>query len=141
MAIKSPSDCITLRQGCQLFVKWCNDMGLVINGDKSKIMTISRARSRIHFDYFVNTTKIERVKQFKDLRVIFNKRFDFINDDLAFRTVKARLVLGLIMRQSSGFRNPTVLKTLFLALVRSRVSRVEYCNPIWNPIYQGVSIN
>ena len=63
-------------------------MGLVINGDKCKTMTISRARSKIHFDYFVNTTKIERVKQFKDLGVIFNERFDF-NDDLAFRTAKA----------------------------------------------------
>ena len=44
MAIKSPSDCITLREGCQFFVKWCNEMGLVINGDKCKTMTISRAK-------------------------------------------------------------------------------------------------
>ena len=61
-------------------------MGFVINGDKCKTM---RARSRIHFDYFVNTTKIERVKQFKDLGIILNERFDFI-DVLAFRTSKAR---------------------------------------------------
>ena len=31
MAIRSPSDCITLREGCQFFVKWFYDMGLVIN--------------------------------------------------------------------------------------------------------------
>ena len=75
--------------------------------------------------FFVNTTRIERVKQFKDLGVIFNERFDF-NDDLAFRTAKARSVHALIMRQSTDFRNSTVLKTLFVALVKFTLYTKKY---------------
>jgi len=97
-------------------------------------MTITRARSRkITFDYRMNDSLINRVEKFNDLGVIFNHRLDF-NDDISFRTSKARAISGLIRRHSADFNNDRALLTLFTALARSRL---EYCSQVWSPYYNG----
>ena len=96
-------------------------------------MSITRSRTVISFNYKVQCNLIERVKKFNDFGVIFNEKFDF-NDDINFRLAKARSTLGVIKRTASEFNNLTALRTLYVALVRSRL---EYCSQIWAPFYTG----
>ena len=43
-------------------------------------------------------------------------------------------MLGLIKRQAPEFNDKAALKTLFTALVRSKL---EYCSQVWAPYYNG----
>ena len=94
-------------------------------------MTISRSRNPLSYNYTVNDNTIEKVNKFHDLGVTFNCKFDF-NDDLIFRISKAKSTVGVIKRMAHEFNYPTALKTLYTALVRSKL---EYCSVVWSPYY------
>lgn len=98
-------------------------------------MSISRSRNVHQFRYMMNDFEIARVNKFKDLGVIFDSKMSF-REDITYRTAKARSILGLIKRHSCEFSDPSTLKCLYNALVRSRL---EYGSQVWSPIYSGAS--
>lgn len=69
-------------------------------------------------------------------RVIFDSKFTYTQDVLDLWS-KATKILGPIVRIDRQFHNVSMLKLLYLTLVRSRL---EYAAVVWNPIYQNHTI-
>ena len=133
ISVSKIDDCIKLQTAADKFFSWCSSFGLELNINKCRVMTISRSRSPLTFEYKFNNVNIERVDKFTDLGVIFNNKFNF-NDDVAFRVSKGKAMVGLIKRTAPEFKDTKILLTLYQSLVRSNL---EYCNQIWAPHYIG----
>ena len=131
--IKSSEDCVILQQMALSFHTVCKQLGLELNISKCKVMTFSKARSPIHYEYTFANLAIERVERINDLGVIFNSNFTF-KDDLSHRIAKAKSMIGFIKRQATEFKDPMVLRSLYFAFVRSKL---EYCSQVWN-CYQSL---
>ena len=128
LPIKNPNSCVVLQNETLDFIKWCSKIGLDINVNKCKVMSFSKSRNIVNFEYEIDGNNIERVYKFNDLGVIFNSKLNF-NDDCTFRVSKAKSMLGFVKRQTSELRDPEILKSLYCSLVRSNV---EYCSQVWS---------
>lgn len=128
LPIENQNCCNYLQDKTTGFINWCSQIGLDINVDKCKVMSFSKSRNVINFDYKVDGRTIERVNKISDLGVIFNSKLNF-NDDCTFRVSKAKSMLGFVKRQVSELQDPDILKSLYCSLVRSNV---EYCSQVWS---------
>ena len=120
LPIENQNCCNYLQDKTTGFINWCSQIGLDINVDKCKVMSFSKSRNVINFDYKVDGRTIERVNKISDLGVIFNSKLNF-NDDCTFRVSKAKSMLGFVKRQVSELQDPDILKSLYCSLVRSNV--------------------
>ena len=82
------------------------------------------------FDYKTDNVVLHNFSSVKDLGVTFYYRLNF-KEHVSYILSKSLRLLGFIKRNSSDFRNPFTLKTLYISLVRPHL---EYCC-IWNPLY------
>jgi hypothetical protein len=76
-------------------------------------------------------TVLDRVSSINDLGVIMDDKLTF-SEHVDVMVAKAFEMLGFIRRLSLEFRDPYTLKSLYTALVRSKL---EYARCVWNPFY------
>lgn len=129
--IHNEHDCQTLQSDINSLTNWCVANKLSLNTKKCQVMTFSRKRERITYEYAVNDVTLTRSYQIKDLGVIFDPELSFIPhyDYISNRSIK---MLGFIIRNTRNFTNIDCLKTLYFAFVRSCL---EYCTVVWSPHY------
>lgn len=104
---------------------------MVLNASKCAIVSFSRKKQPILFEYHLGGEPIKRESCIKDLGVLLDSQLTYkqhINSIIA----KASRSLGLIMRMAKSFTDVFCLKSLYCTLVRSTL---EYCSPVWNPHY------
>ncbi|KAL4084085.1 hypothetical protein QTP88_029401 [Uroleucon formosanum] len=58
MEINSAADCENLQSSLDCFVSWCLKIGLKVNASKCRVMTFTRSRSTILFDYNISVRPI-----------------------------------------------------------------------------------
>ena len=120
---------------------WSNDWKLKFHPDKCKHMVVTSS-SRIQQNnnsiemskdnIGTNKTKLEVVKQEKDLGIIFDDTLSFENH-ISTCIKKASQMMGLIRRSFTSL-NAEVFKPIYMALVRSRL---EYGQAVWSPYKKG----
>ena len=71
-------------------------------------------------EYRVNNTPIGRVDKIIDLGIVFAVKMD-MNAHVTYMVSQALSLVGLVKRFSKGFNDLEVFKTLYCALVRSRL--------------------
>ena len=105
---------------------WTNEIGF--NLGKCKLLTFSRHRSPLHFEYSLCGSILERVASIRDLGVIFSSDFSFSShiDSVVSRSFR---LLGFIKRASTKFKASTTLY-LFRVLV---LPIVTFCSVVWSP--------
>ncbi|XP_022826307.1 uncharacterized protein LOC111356245 [Spodoptera litura] len=129
LEVGDQSDCERLQGDIDRVVKWSQDNGLCFNVSKCSIISFTRARNPICYEYMAEATALQRVTQVRDLGV-------HLTPDLTFREhivkicKKAYRNLGFVLRQSQGFTNITAIRVLYDALVRSHL---EYGGVVWAP--------
>ena len=129
-AITSVEDCIKLQQDLNTILIWCEHNSLLLNTDKCHVISFSKKKNDIIYNYCINSTNISRVNTISDLGVIFASQFNFKLH--LFNICKnARGMWGFI-RRTCGFFNVHVLKILYVSLVRSIL---EYSSTVWSPYY------
>ena len=129
--IKSESDCLGLQLAVDNLTNWCFINRLALNVQKCKVITFSRKKHPLIYDYNINNTRLERFEIVKDLGVYFDSNFNF-NHHANEVAKSAAVSLGFILRNTKGFNNIRALKNLYNAFV---VSKLEYASLIWSPIY------
>lgn len=82
-------------------MEWCENNEFELNKGKCKILPISRKRSPIFVDYFMNGEKVKRVQDNKDLGVTYNNKFSF-NDHIELASNKGLSMLSFVKRQCYG---------------------------------------
>lgn len=132
LRIRTLDDCTHLQRQIDCLVDWCDINKLYLKVSKCRIVTFSRLRIPVTFDYSIGLTIISRETSFKDLGVVFDQRFSF-DLHVSEITASALRMLGFIIRNCRAFSDVCALKSLFFAHVRSIL---EYASFIWDPCYE-----
>lgn len=127
--VRSIGDALSLQSDLDRLISWCDLNCLELHVKKCIVMSFHRKKSPLHFEYSIYNLRLDRVHEVRDLGVIFDTKVDFsCHIDLIIS--KAYSMMGFIMRICVDFHNPTALKCLFYAHIRSIL---EYCSVVWHP--------
>lgn len=126
-------DALFLQSQLDVFIGWCETNRMVLNAGKCSVISFSRKRSTLHFDYKIRSTVLKRESVVKDLGVLLDVKLTF-KEHVAFVTSKASKMLGFIFRVAKHFKNIQCLKSLYCSLVRSIL---EYSSVVWSPYYMN----
>ena len=130
--IKSLDDCVALQNDLDNVYQWCLLNRLFLNTIKCLLVTYTRKLYPICFPYSINNDTLRRENSVLDLGIMFDSALTFV-PHIGNTISKAYKILGFIYRNSKEFNKTQTLKTLFIALVRSRL---EYGSIIWHTTYQ-----
>lgn len=128
----SVSDCLRLQGDINKLYDWYLANRLPLNIEKRYVVTFSRSKCPLSYNYKISNTIIKRTKFVTDLGVTYD-------DTLSFKTHVQRSVgasyksLGFLMRESSNF-NIKSLKLLCTTLV---LPKLEYASAVWFPHTSG----
>jgi hypothetical protein len=129
MGVDSKADADALQSDIDAVAMWSVRNRLPFNTTKCKIMTFSRKRCAMRFDYKLFDTSLEIVDDIRDLGIILDSKIDF-HKHVTNVCKSASRLLGFIMRTSSEFSSFSVVKVLYDAYVRSKL---EYAAIVWDP--------
>lgn len=129
--IKNIKDCQLLEQDLKRLLSWSAITGLHFSPAKCKIVSFSRNRNKILYNYTMENSELERATQIKDLGVIFDDRMSF-TDHINSLVRECFQKVGLILRMGRNFRQAQTYMTLFNTLVRCKL---EYASVVWSPFY------
>ena len=128
-SISSVQCCESLQSDLSAMHGWSNKWQMSFNSSKCKVLTITRSRSPILFNYHLDGIILDRVGEFKDLGVTFNSNLKFtshINSIIS----KSNKLCGVIKR-AVGYHAPQKVKVqLYRSLVRPNL---EYSTQVWSP--------
>lgn len=130
--ISSPRDSIALQEDLNNFAMWCSKNNLELNIGKCQSITYSRKRLPSHRDYFLNSTKVDKVNTVRDLGILCDSELNFrlhFNDIIC----RANSALGFVKRWSKEFSDPHVTRSLYMTFVRPIL---EYGSQVWSPYHE-----
>jgi hypothetical protein len=114
------NDCHNLQDDINSLCAWSVTWGMRLNVSKCKVLSVSRKKNTVIFNYAINSEQLERLDVMRDLGVIIDNKLSW-NDHVTTILAKAKRVMGLIKR-SIGYKAPvSVKRTLYLTLARSIV--------------------
>ncbi|XP_045455333.1 uncharacterized protein LOC123665015 [Melitaea cinxia] len=129
MEIRTEEDCLLLQRDIDSVFQWSVDNKMEFNPLKCSAMTFSRVRRPVKFDYKLDKDTIARPDTSKDLGVTFDSRLTF-HDHITAVAKESFRRLGFVLRNAKEFKNTTVIKIIFGALVRAKL---EASACVWNP--------
>jgi hypothetical protein len=98
------------------------------------VITFSRAKVQVTYDYSLNGQNLERVSVIRDLGVLMDSKLT-LSEHVDVYVSKARQMLGfIVMSVGKFFLDPYALKSLYVSLVRSKL---EYASCVWMPDQNG----
>lgn len=126
--IQSPSDQEKLSINLQEIEKWCSTWQMVLNPDKSVIVSVTRKKNVMKYPYIIAGNEVNRVQQHKYLGLTFTSdlRWNTHIDNVCSKAY--RVIWGL----SRNIRNatPDVKLLSYITLVRPVI---EYGKIVWDP--------
>lgn len=131
LRIDTVRDCSKLQRLVDYFVNLCADNNLILNKDKCEVMSISRSRSPIIFNYTINDIVVKRVSSHIDLGVVIDSEFNFYQHIDRITTASWK-TLGFVTRSCKNLNSLKAMKAVYCALVRAKL---EYASVVWNPIF------
>lgn len=115
--ISNQQDCIELQNALDSLLNWSLTWGLRFNPDKCTVMTVSRSRVKIMYDYKIRGQKLNRVTKCMDLGILVNENLSW-DEHISMMVNKANKRLGYLKR-SIGFNcNVKTKLTCYKALIR-----------------------
>ena len=125
------SDCLNLQRDLDALSDWCALNNMDFSLSKCSVISFTRGKECINFDYVLCGALLNRVESIRDLGVTFHYSLSFnLHIDNILNT--ANRLLGFIKRQCRDFTNVTAIIHLYYSLVRSAL---EYCSVVWSPFY------
>ena len=130
-SINQPTDCLELQGQVNTLQDWCRSSGLDLNISKCSVMTYTRKRNPIMYNYIISDSTIQRKDHIIDLGVTFDTKLRF-NLHVESKVTSAMKMLGFVIRTGKHISSVECLKLLFCAFVRSIL---EYACSVWSPQY------
>uniref|UniRef100_A0A1Y1KS26 Reverse transcriptase domain-containing protein n=1 Tax=Photinus pyralis TaxID=7054 RepID=A0A1Y1KS26_PHOPY len=130
-SISSINDCLFLQDRINAIFSWCIANNLHLNIKKCKVISFTRRRNPVLYDYTLNAVSLNRVVSTTDLGVVFDNELRFA-EHVRQVSSSATKTLGFLIRNSKNFTNLHTMFSLYYSLVRPKL---EYCCLIWYPIY------
>lgn len=132
MKIHNTNDCQLIQSDLDRLSDYYTLNNIKVNTKKCQIITFSRKRNNITYNYSISDDVIPRTSQVRDLGVILDEKFTF-EAHIDHITSKAYKSLGFVIRNSQQFKSPLCLKTLYYCYVRSIL---ECASVVWRPFYK-----
>ena len=110
---------------------WSQRNNIRFNTSKCKVLTVTRKKTPIAFDYTLDGTALTRVSEEKDLGVIITSTLSW-DSHIHTITAKANKLLGLLKRTCPLLTGVSVRRSLYLSLVKSQLC---YATQVWSPAY------
>ena len=129
--VNSLEDCQQLQRQLSAMENWCKINKLDLNIPKCNVLSFTRRKTLVNFDYALGNVVIPRSNQLRDLGVIFDSHLRF-NDHIEDRVRVASRSLGFITRTCRTMNNVDCMKMLYYAFVRPIL---EYACTVWSPHY------
>ena len=133
--IKNTNDCYKLQSDLEAAAKWEQDWLMHFHPDKCNIISITKKRNSLQFDYKLHSHILEKVNQAKYLGVTLqnNLKWDTHINNISN---KANQTLGFLKRNLK-IHSEKVKDHAYKALVRPKL---EYSATVWDP-YTTSQIN
>jgi hypothetical protein len=130
--IATNADCLKLQSDIDALSRYCYNNQLFLNVDKCSVISYTRKRSPILFDYTLGNFPLKRVEIIRDLGIIMDSKvkFDIHIDTIISRAFKS---LGFINRVSKPFNKVHSLKILYYSFVRSIL---DFACVVWHPHFK-----
>ena len=129
--VRCLADCLELQSDIAALLSWCRSNGMEVNTRECCLITFTRKKNPLQFEYNMDSETISRVSLVKDLGITLDSKLTF-EEHISITTSKAYVTLGFIRRNTQTFRDIYCLKTLFCTHVRSIL---EYGVQVWAPYY------
>ena len=128
--ITSTDDCKCLQQSLTNLNCWSVQNNIRFNAPKCKVLTITRKKSPVTYDYKLGTESLTRVDSEKDLGVITSSGLSW---ELQINCVisKANKMLGVLKRTCTQLTDMKARRTLYLTHVKSQLC---YATEVWSPV-------
>nr|CAH7765265.1 unnamed protein product [Callosobruchus chinensis] len=110
---------------------WCDNNHLKLNIQKCFVISYSKGRHIIHFDYKIGSDILKRLNEISDLGVLFDSGLSF-GPRISRMVSSANRMLGFIIRNGRDFSDLNVIEILYTSYVRYKI---ESNSLIWYPIY------
>ena len=97
--VGSPEDCDLLQLDLNRLANWCVLNGMELNTAKCHLMTFSRSRNPLTFQYKIQDTVLDLVTSIQDLGIILDTSLSFIAH---IQKIKSKLlgILGFFKRSA-----------------------------------------
>ena len=99
---------------------WSQRNNIRFNTSKCKVLTVTRKKTPIAFDYNLDGTGQTRVSEEKDLGVVITSTLSW-DSHIHTITAKANKLLGLLKRTCPLLTGVSVRRSLYLSLVKSQL--------------------
>ena len=130
--IFSARDCDSLPESLVKLDSWSMENKLFFNASKCKVLTITRKKNPVIYEYTLGSKKLTRVDHVKDLGIMTTTNITW---DLHVNTVvaKANKMLGILKRTCTSITDITIdiRRTLYLSFVKSQLL---YASEVWSPV-------
>lgn len=129
--VKNVNDCLLIQRDLDRFEAFCSENKIYLSYNKCQQITFTKNHNAIIHNYYIGNYSLERVNSIRDLGILFDSKLHF---DVHIKSIvnKAYCMLGFVIRNIRLFRKPETYLLLYYTLVRSQL---EYCTPIWTPLY------
>lgn len=130
--INSIADSSNLQKNLNSVHNWCIANNLPLNVQKCNIVSFSKKKEPMLYNYTLDNVSLNRVTEFKDLGITFDTKLSFKQhiDDIVLACYRS---LGFVIRNSCKFNDINILFLLFNSFV---LPKLEYASVVWNPGYQ-----
>lgn len=130
-SITSEDDAQHLQHALCNLATWSNNNNMKFNASKCKVLTVSRKKQPVSFNYQLGSTNLLHVQREKDLGVVVTRNLSW-DPHIHSVTTKANKLLGLLKRTCPLLTDVKVRRTLYLSLVKSQLC---YASEVWSPPY------
>ena len=134
LVIKSQSDAKKLQKDLNCLGSWEKEWRMEFHPDKCSVLSITRSKTPIHYEYQLHGQPLEHVKSAKYLGVT-------IQSDLKWTTHvntvtnKANRTLGFLLRNLK-ISSPAIKEKAYKSLVRRSP---EYASSVWDPYTENLA--
>lgn len=126
-------DCYELQRSLDLIECWCNVNHMSLNRDKCQVISFTKNRTPLNYNYEIGGHTLARVSVVRDLGVYYDSILSF-RPHYDYICNKANQMLFFVLRHAKPFNSTNSWIILYGALVRSIL---EYCSSVWSPVYQN----
>ena len=118
--VSSAEHCDLIQDTLSNMHVWSQRNNIRFNTSKCKVLTVTRKKTPIAFDYTLDGTALTRVSEEKDLGVIITSTLSW-DSHIHTITAKANKLLGLLKRTCPLLTGVSVRRSLYLSLVKSQL--------------------
>lgn len=129
LKIRSNQDCTELQKDINNLYHWSKKNKLPLNIKKCQVLSFSRSKTPILFNYNIADIELHRIESVKDLGVTYDSAVNF-KKHVQYVVADSYRNLGFLFRQSHEFKNIYTIKMLYSTIVRPKL---EYASTIWHP--------